>query len=73
LPWPPPDRTGCALFIVNAKLDAVAVAEIELGEIAVKVLLATVLINAVHSALKDGEIALDGNCSPYFGVMGAAN
>src|SRR6516162_1517491 len=47
-----------ALLIVNAETDSVAVAEIEFGEIAMKVLLADVLIDAINSALQDREIIL---------------
>ncbi len=42
--------------------------EIELGEIAVQVLLAAVLVGALHPALEDGEVALD-----RVGVDDAAN
>jgi hypothetical protein len=38
----------------------VIVAEIELGKIAVQVSFLTMLVNALHAALEDGEIALDG-------------
>ena len=53
-------RTFGAAGIVNAKLDAVRVAEIELGEIAVQMPLAAMLIDANHAALEDGEKALGG-------------
>ena len=43
---------------VNAKLDAVAVAEIELREIAM--LLLAVLIDALHAALENRVVAFDG-------------
>jgi hypothetical protein len=49
-----------ALYIVDAERDPVAVAEIEFGEIAVKVFLADVLIDAVDSALQDREVIFGG-------------
>ena len=49
-----------ALGIFNSERRAVAVTEIELGEIAVQVLLAAPLIDALHPALEDAEIAFDG-------------
>ena len=53
-------RAFGASSVVNAEFDAIGVAEIELGEIAVKVLFAAMLIDADHAALEDAEIALDG-------------
>ena len=44
----------------EAQLDPMVVAEIELGEVAVEVLLAAVLVDAAHAALEDREHALDG-------------
>ena len=41
-------------------LDRLRVAEIELGQIAVKMLLAAMLVNADHAALEDAVVALDG-------------
>ena len=49
-----------AVKIVEAKRGAGVVAEIKFREIAVQVLFVTVLINALHSALEDGEIAFNG-------------
>ena len=49
----------CAGGIVNAKLLAIAVAEIELRQIAMQVRLADVLIDAINAALQDREKALD--------------
>lgn len=49
-----------ALGVVNAKLDAVAVPEIELTEIPLQVGFGDVLINAVDAALEDRKVALDG-------------
>jgi hypothetical protein len=45
--------------IVNAKRNPLVVAEIELGEIAVQVLLADMVIGADDAAPQDREIALD--------------
>ena len=49
-----------AVGIVIAESNAVAVAEIELGQITVQVLLVAVLVNAAHPALVDREHALNG-------------
>ena len=54
------DRDGLALHVVDAKLGARVLAEIELGQIAVQMLFAAVLINTDHAALKDAVISLDG-------------
>lgn len=64
-----PQRLPGALAVVNAIGDAVVVAELELGNVAVKVLLATVLIDTLHPALEDAEIpfhrvAVDTVCRP---------
>src|SRR3954471_16617710 len=52
---------GClgALAIVHTQRDAVVVAELELGHVAVQVLLVAVLVDALHPALEDREVALD--------------
>ena len=42
---------------VNPELDAIRIAEIEFGKVAVKVLFAAVLVDANHAALEDREIA----------------
>ena len=47
------------VLIVNAKRDAVGIAEIEFGQVAVQVLLAAVLIDALHAALEDREVTFD--------------
>ena len=52
----------CALLIVNTQRDAVVVAELELGHVAVEVLLAAMLVIALHAALEDREEAFDGVC-----------
>jgi hypothetical protein len=46
--------------VMYAKLDTIAILEIEFREIAVKMLLGTVLVNALHAALEDRIVALDG-------------
>jgi hypothetical protein len=43
--------------VVHAQPDPVVVAEIELGEVAVEVLLAAVLVDALHAPLGDREVA----------------
>jgi hypothetical protein len=47
------DRTAGTLGIVNPELDTVRIAEIELGEIAVQMLFAAVLIDADHATFED--------------------
>lgn len=47
------DRAIGALAVVNPELGAVAVAEIELCQIAVQVLLGAMLVDALHAALED--------------------
>jgi hypothetical protein len=47
----------CALDIVNTELDAVRVAEIELGKVALQVGRRNMLIHAVNPALQDREIS----------------
>src|SRR5437899_1424112 len=53
-------RAFGAAHVVYAQLGAVAIAEIELGKIAVQVLLFAVLINADHAALENRKIAFGG-------------
>ena len=50
---------GHAFGIADAVPDALVVSKIELGQIAFKVLLAYMLINAGDAALEDGKIVLD--------------
>ena len=50
---------GNALRILDAKRGTIRVAKIELSQIAVQVLLAAMLINALHAALEDRVVALD--------------
>lgn len=51
-----PNGTLGPLNVVNAECDTIAIAEIEFGEITVKVFLADVLINAVDATLQDREV-----------------
>src|SRR5579863_9689983 len=53
-------RAVGAGHIVNAKFDPVAIAEIELGQIAVQVLFLAMLIDALHAALEDRIVAFGG-------------
>ena len=55
-----PQRASRALRIVNSKLHAVRISEIELCKIAVQMLFKTKLINAFHTALENAEEILDG-------------
>jgi len=54
------DREGGALDVVYPELDPVGVAEIELGQVAVKVGFADVEIHTVNAPLQDGEVTLVG-------------
>jgi len=70
LPVNPPIREAFAFdalegdhgthVVIDAEADAVVVAEIELREITVQMVLAAMLIDALHAALEDGEVAFDG-------------
>lgn len=53
------ERLVGAHGIVNAQRNTSIVAEIKLLQVAVEVTLATVLVNALHAALKDREVAFD--------------
>src|SRR3954471_18202723 len=57
-----------AFYVINTERDALIVAEIELGEIPLQVLLADVMVDAVDTALQYREVALNG-----IGVGVAAN
>src|SRR5208283_5221556 len=46
--------------IVNAEANTVGITEVKFGEIAVKMLLAAMLINANHAAFENAVIALNG-------------
>jgi hypothetical protein len=54
------DRTLGALYVIYAEPDAIAIAEIEFGKIAVQVFFAAMLIDAFHATFEDREIAF--NC-----------
>lgn len=57
------DTTKCTIrtaLIVNAKSGTVAVPEIIFGQISVQMIFAAMLVDTLHSALKDREIAFDG-------------
>ena len=54
------ERLYGAGFIVHAQRDAVVIAEIIFAQIAVKVLFIAMLIDALHAALEDREIAFNG-------------
>ena len=58
---------------MDAKRNAVAVAKIELGEIAVQVLLAAMLVDALHPAFEDREEALDGVGRGDAAILGLAD
>ncbi len=49
-----------ARYIVDAQLDPVGVAEVEFGQITMKVALGTMLVHADHAALEDRVVAFDG-------------
>jgi len=48
-----------ACSIIYAEFDAIGISEIKFTKIAMQMLLAAMLIDALHAALKDGEIAFD--------------
>jgi hypothetical protein len=54
------DRQISAGAIIDPQLGAVAVAEIELGEVTFQVCFADMLVDAIDAALQDREVALDG-------------
>ncbi len=60
-----------ALDILNAYCGAIVVTEIEFRQIAVQVLLGTMLIDAAHSALENREVAFDriGGCDVFRNVL----
>src|ERR1700737_4762201 len=53
-------RASGTLHIIYAKSDALAIPEMEFRKVAVQMLLAAMLINALHAALEDRIVALDG-------------
>ena len=54
------ERQLCEVNVVDAEPDAEAIPEIELGKVAMQMLLATVLVDAAHPALKDREEVFEG-------------
>ena len=60
LPFDAEQRAVGALDVVDAEPNAIGVPEIKLGQIAVKMLLAAMLIDADHAALENAVIAFDG-------------
>ena len=54
------EQAVSASLVVDPKCNPVAVAEIELGHIAMQVALRGVLIDAFHAALEDREKTFDG-------------
>ncbi len=50
---------ACAVGAIETQRNAIVIPELELCQIAVKVALAAVLINALHAAFDDAEIAFD--------------
>ena len=55
-----PYRCNGAVIIAVPKRGTMVIAEIKFRQIAMQVFLAAMLINALHSALKDAEKALNG-------------
>lgn len=47
------------LCVIDAKSHTVVIPEVELDKVAVEVVLCAVLIDALHAALEDGEVALN--------------
>ena len=60
LAFMPLDRDAARSCVLDAKLHAVVPAEAELVQIALKVLLAAVLVDANHAALEHAEVAFHG-------------
>ena len=52
-------RCNRVVGVIVAEGGAVAVAELELSEVAVQMLLAAMLVDALHAALEDQEIAFN--------------
>jgi hypothetical protein len=67
------NRAFGASIIVDAEGGAIAVPEIELGKVAVKVLLAAMLIDAFHPAFEDGKEAFDGVGRYHTAIIGFAD
>src|SRR5579872_3903845 len=54
------DRQRSALRVLNSKSRAVGIAEIKFVQIALQMLLPAMLVDALHAALEDREITLNG-------------
>ncbi len=52
-------RPICTLFVIDTPRHAVGIAEIELRQIAVQVLLAAMLVHALHAALENAVVAFN--------------
>jgi hypothetical protein len=52
-----PDRGNRAIIVIEAASYALIVAKIKFGKVAMQVLLAAMLIDALHAALEDREKA----------------
>src|ERR1700730_11292070 len=70
-------RAFGALCIVNAKLHAVVIAKIELGDVAMQMLLAAMLVDAFHAALENRIVAfyrvrVDRAAHVFIGLMAYA-
>jgi hypothetical protein len=60
------DRFGGAQRVDHTECDPVRIAEVELGEIAVKVLFGAVLIDALDATLEDLVVAFNGvGCNDF--------
>ena len=59
MPTMPLASSVSAVAIVNAKRNAVVMAEIKLRQIAMQMLLGAMLVGAAHAALEHAEIAFD--------------
>src|SRR5580704_16187737 len=53
------DRIDGALHVVDSEADAIGIAEVEFGEVAMQMTAGAMLVNAGHAALEDAEIAFD--------------
>lgn len=49
-----------ALYVIDAKRDAIVIAKVELGEIAVQVIMRAMLIHTFHATLENREETFDG-------------
>jgi hypothetical protein len=54
------DRALGALYVIYAEPDAIAIAKIEFGKVAMQMPFAAMLIDALHAALEDRIVAFNG-------------